>query len=83
MEKEENLLETTSGRPDLRIYQVLQEDVKGKRKIDLPEDRFTRIRVERIEYQEKPATAVYFEEVTEHVKVMRLERKIIQKNSEA
>ena len=33
--------------------------------------------VENIEYHQKPATAVYFEEVTKHVEIMRLERKVI------
>ena len=46
------------------------------------EEKFTRIRIESIEYQSQPATVVYFEEVTKHVKVLQLQSKIIQKQNE-
>jgi len=36
-----------------------------------------RIRVEKFEFQENTATAVYFEEVTKLVRMMRLESKVI------
>lgn len=46
-------------------------------------EKYTRIRIEKIEYQEKKATAVYFEDFSKHVKIMRLEREVQKKQAEA
>ena len=43
------------------------------------EERFTRIRVENIDYQQQIATAVYFDDMSESVQIMRLKSEILQK----
>ena len=44
--------------------------------IGLEKQRYSRIRVERIEYQQKAATAIYFEDMTKNVQIMQLESQI-------
>lgn len=49
----------------MRIFEVVIENKDDVEKKE--EERYTRIRVESIEYQQQPATAVYFEEMTKNV----------------
>ena len=47
------------------------------------EERFTRIRVEMIEYQQSPATIIYFDDMTKHVKVIDLNNQVLKQRQEA
>ena len=69
-----NLLEDSENANDLIIYKVETNDQEQQ-------DRYTRIRLEQIEFQQMVAIAVYFEEVTKNVQMMRLKSKIIQQKN--
>lgn len=75
--KEESFFGALNG-SDLTIFKVI-----GSQDKRTEGERYTRIRVEKIEFQDESATAVYFEDVTQAVKMMHLESQLIQKKNEA
>ena len=65
-----------NGQSDMTIFQVIQVQ-NCEEENQQHNECFTRIRIEKIEFQEAPATAVYFEDVTKIVQMMRLESQLI------
>ena len=45
--------------------------------------RYTRIRIKNVEYNQRPATAVYFDDQSKVVEIMGLEAKVMRQKSEA
>lgn len=55
----------------LKIFQVIYEQENLE---SFDNNRYTSIRVESTEYDQQPAIAVYFEEMTKQVELMRVEK---------
>ena len=51
----------------MTIYRVIDDLYQAQGDNQEPKECFTRIRIEEIEFQDAPATAVYFEEVTKNI----------------
>ena len=64
-----------------RIFKVVHSDSLSPR--TAAEKRYTTIYVESIEYQQQPATAIYFEEMTQYVNVLKMESRILEEKNKS
>ena len=51
----------------MKVFKVLPKVREAFENEQIREERYTRIHIEEIEYQEQPATVIFFEDVTMHV----------------
>ena len=80
------MLERVNPGGNDKIYQVVGRPVVsilsgGGQEDAVAKDVFTRIHVKRISYLEKPSMAIHFQDMTQHVKQVRLESQILEEKN--